>query len=109
REKVHEYFEEFHRSEGSSLEKIEEINRINEQNLQQEEKNNQPKQFYHEQHEKIQSQAHQQGLARENIVDKRPAEGVGKMIVEETLKIDGDQKKLKSDQDQTIREVQKNQ
>jgi conjugal transfer mating pair stabilization protein TraG len=109
REKVHEYFEEFHRSEGSSQEKIEEINRINEQNLQQEEKNNQPKQFYHEQHEKIQSQAHQQGIARENIVDKRPAEGVGKMIVEETLKIDGDQKKLKSDQDQTIREVQKNQ
>lgn len=108
-EKVQKYFEEFHRSEGSSVEKIEETNRINEQNLNQEEKNNQPKQFYHDQHEKIQSQAHQRGLDKENIIDKSPAEGVGKIIVENSSKLNIEKEQLKSSEENKNRQIKSSQ
>jgi conjugal transfer mating pair stabilization protein TraG len=108
-EKVQQYFEEFHRGEGSSVEKIEETNSINEHNLHQEEKNNQPKQFYHEQHEKNQSQAHQQGLDKENIIDKSPAEGVGKLIVEQSSKMELNKHELKEDQEKSSHLIQKKQ
>ncbi len=93
-EKVQKYFEEFHQADNSSLKKIEEIDRVNEQALNQSEKNSSPEIIYHHEHEKIKSQAHEAGLERKDIIDKSPAEGVGKLIIEQTRSLNENQEKL---------------
>ncbi len=50
--------------------------------------------LYQQSHEKIRSQAHEAGLEKKGIVDKRPAEGVGKLIVEQNSKINVDKEML---------------
>jgi conjugal transfer mating pair stabilization protein TraG len=93
-EKVQKYFEEFHQADNSSLKKIEETDQVNEQALNQSEKNSSPEIIYHHEHEKIKSQAHEAGLERKDIIDKSPAEGVGKLIVEQTRGLHKNQEKL---------------
>ncbi len=93
-EKVKKYFDEFHQADNSSVQKIEESNQINEQVLNQGEKNEKPEVFYHQEHEKIKSKAHEVGLEKKDIIDKKPVETTEKLIAEKTRTLTENQPKI---------------
>lgn len=89
--KVEKYFEEFHQSNDSSLQKIKDINQMNEQSLNEK---NELKEFYDQERKHIHSKAHHEGLERENIIDKRPAENAGKLIAAQTVELNESKERL---------------
>jgi conjugal transfer mating pair stabilization protein TraG len=108
-EKVQKYFEDFRQADDSSLQKIEKINQANEHSISQSELNKEPEIFYHQKHEEITSQAHDIGLERKDIIDKSPAEGVGKLIVEQTQRVNENQEKLEQANETENHRIKKHQ
>ncbi len=107
--KTQEYFENFKEQEDSSGVQIKEADIRNSELIKSQEIYRESKEIYKEEKSRLQSEAHQEGLDQKSIVDKRPAEGVGKMIVEDNKEIQGKQTEIDQEQKNISIEVRKNQ
>jgi conjugal transfer mating pair stabilization protein TraG len=107
--KVQEYVEKFKEQADSSRVSIEEADIRNAEMIKSEEISQESKEIYEKEKSKLQSDAHRQGLDKKSIIDKRPAEGVGKMIVEDNRKLEEKEIEISEKQKSVSKKIEKNQ
>ena len=108
-EKVEAYFEKFREGENTSQQQIEKMDVRNSELIHSQENSHGSNAIYEKEKHHLQSDAHRQGLDQESIVDRRPAENVGKMIVEDNKSIQDKQNEIDQEQKSISKGIHKNQ
>ena len=107
--KVQHYFEEFKANEASSASKIEKIDQHNIETFHHQEKLKEPESVYQAHREQLKTQANAEGLEQTQPIDKKPADQVEQMLLNESQKINTEKERLEGNQTKTNELLQKNQ
>ncbi len=108
-EKVEAYFKKFHEEENTSRQQIEKVDVKNSELIHSQENSQESKEIYEKEKHHLQSNARHQVLDQQSIVDKRPAENVGKMIVEDNKAIQEKQNEIDQEQKGISKVIHENQ
>ena len=92
--KVQHYFEEFKANEASSASKIEKIDQHNIETFHHQEKLKEPESVYQAHREQLKTQANAEGLEQTQPIDKKPADQVEQMLLNESQKITTEKERL---------------
>jgi conjugal transfer mating pair stabilization protein TraG len=107
--KVQHYFEEFRANEASSAGKIEKIDQHNVETFHHQEKLTEPESVYQAHREQLKTRANAEGLERTQPIDKKPADQVEQMLLNDSQKINIEKEQLESNQTKTNELLLKNQ
>ena len=91
------------------VEKIDHIDHTNVHQLKTQQKPNEPESLYGTHRQELEQKASFMGLEKDDFVEKRPVEDVGKMIVKETQKIEGDKKEMTQRKEKLNQKIDKKQ
>ena len=106
-EKVGQYFQNFKEQENISVGQPQEKYREDSQLMEKQAQENAPELFYQSDKSSIHTDAESVGFKNDNFVDKRPAENVGKLIVEKSLETENNKDHLTQIQEDIKNRVKK--
>lgn len=109
RGKAQAFIRNFQKQAGSSEAKIKQADRDNDQTLKTQHKPSDPKTLYHADQAQITEKAHAQGLNKDTLIDKKPAQEVGRFIMEKSKEVVDRGKKVQREKEEIGQKIDKNQ
>lgn len=109
RGKAQTFIRNFQKQAGSSEAKIKQTDHDNDQTLKTQHKPSDPETLYHADQALITEKAHAQGLNKDTLIDKKPAQEVGRLIMEKSREVADRGKKVQREKEEVGQKVDKNQ